>query len=122
MAGLSKVTTDHNVIKGWVEARGGKPARVKRTGGNDDPGLLRVDFPGYSGKRSLEDIEWDEFFEKFDQKHLAFLYQDKMRDGQESRFFKLVSHETAENRDREAATSKHKNGARERGEATSRSR
>ena len=95
MAGESKTTTDHNEIRKWVEARGGHPATVKRTGDDADPGVLRIDFPGYSGGDSLEPISWDAFFEKFDEKHLAFLYQDKTRDGEESRFFKLVSQDTA---------------------------
>lgn len=33
--------TDHSVIRDWIEARGGRPSRVKGTGGHDDVGLLR---------------------------------------------------------------------------------
>ena len=91
MAGESKVTTDHKVIRKWVEDRGGWPASVKNTKGKDDPGLLRIDFPGYSGEGSLEKISWEQFFDKFDEKKLAFLYQDEKRDGEESRFFKFVN-------------------------------
>ncbi len=61
----SKTTTDHNTIKKWVESRGGFPATVKSTKENGEPGLLRIDFPGYSGEGSLERIEWDDFFGKF---------------------------------------------------------
>ena len=104
MAGESKTTTDHDVIRKWVEERGGKPATVKRTGDEEEPGVLRIDFPGYSGKDSLEEISWDQFFEKFDEKDLAFLYQEQTRDGEESRFFKFVSRETAE--DKKAADKK----------------
>jgi hypothetical protein len=47
---------------------------VKRTkGGKDDPGLIRIGFPGYSGKETLEPISWEEFFKKFDEAGLAFL-------------------------------------------------
>jgi hypothetical protein len=91
----SRSTTSHNVIRKWVEARGGHPATVKATGDAKDPGLLRIDFPGYSGKRSLEPISWDEFFDKFDEKNLAFLYQDKTATGKPSRFCKMVSRDTA---------------------------
>ena len=91
MAGESKKTTDHDEIRKWIEDRGGHPAQVKGTGDKDDPGMLRVDFPGYSGKESLEPISWEDFFKKFDEKNLAFLYQDEMRDGQPSRFSKFVS-------------------------------
>jgi len=38
----------------------------------------------------LEKVSWDEFFEKFDQSNLEFLYQEKTADGQTSRFNKFV--------------------------------
>jgi hypothetical protein len=91
MAGESHTTTDHSVIKKWVEERGGRPATVKRTGSREEPGILRIDFPGYSGEESLEPISWEDFFEKFDEKKLAFLYQEQTKEGQQSRFCKLVS-------------------------------
>ena len=85
----SKTTTDHDEIRQWVEARGGLPAAVKRTGGSHEAGLLRIDFPGY-GDDELERISWDDFFRKFDEAHLAFLYQDRLKSGETSRFFKFV--------------------------------
>jgi hypothetical protein len=92
---LSKTTTDHEEIQNWAEARGAKPACVKRTGGKGDVGLLRLDFPGYSGADSLEHISWDEFFEKFDESNLALVYQEKTAEGAQSNFNKLISRETA---------------------------
>ena len=89
----SKVTTNHDEIRRWVEARGGHPARVKDTERKGSTGLLRIDYPGYSGESSLERITWDEFFEGFDDNNLAFLYQEKTKDGKESRFSKLVNRE-----------------------------
>src|SRR5438270_10455321 len=86
----SSTTTDHEEIRQWAESRGGQPACVRGTGGEEDTGLLRIDFPGYSGEESLEPIDWDEFFEKFDEQKLALLYQDRTANGQESRFNKLV--------------------------------
>jgi hypothetical protein len=91
MAGSSRKTIDHDEIKKWVEDRDGRPARVKTTGDEGDPGLLRINFPGYGKRDTLEDISWEEFFEKFDSKKLAFLYQDTTKSGQESRFFKFVN-------------------------------
>jgi hypothetical protein len=91
----SKVTTSHDEIRRWAERRGGKPASVKSTHKSGDPGLLRIDFPGYSGEGELESISWDEFFQKFDEKKLAFLYQDELKSGKESRFHKLISRQTA---------------------------
>jgi hypothetical protein len=85
----SKTTTNHEEIKNWVEERGGHPAIVKGTekGGS---ALLRIDYPGFSGEDRLEEIEWDEFFEIFDENKLAFLYQDETADGDKSRFSKFV--------------------------------
>jgi hypothetical protein len=77
-------TTDHRFIRKWAEARGGRPARVKATGKGDDPGILRFDFG--EKDESLEEISWDEFFEKFDENDLALLYQDE----KDSRFNKLI--------------------------------
>ncbi|MDQ3856756.1 MAG: hypothetical protein M3281_10235 [Chloroflexota bacterium] len=94
MAGESKTTRDHDTIRKWAEERGGKPATVRGTGDGDDAGVLRIDFPGGSGDR-LEEISWEDFFQKFDESHLVFLYQEETKGGKESRFFKLVSEETA---------------------------
>src|SRR5438552_16064188 len=105
MAGESKVTTDHETIQKWAEARGGKPATVTRTEHGDRAGVLRIDFLGNSGKGSLEEITWDEFFAKLDEKQLAFLYQETTSGGEESRFFKLVRRDTAEHIEEEKAHS-----------------
>ena len=94
----SKVTTNHDEIRHWVEKRGGHPARVKNTERGDSPGLLRIDYPGYSGGDTLEGISWDEFFEGFDDNNLAFLYQEKTKDGKQSRFSKLIDRGSAEGR------------------------
>jgi hypothetical protein len=87
-------TTDHDEIRRWAEARDGKPASVKGTGGKNDPGLLRIDFPGGAGEDRLEHISWEDFFEKFDENNLAFLYQEETKDGGQSRFFKLINRES----------------------------
>jgi hypothetical protein len=87
----SKRTTDHAKIRQWVEARNGKPARVQGTGEADDAGLLRIDFPEDNDDHELEEISWDEFFEKFDEKRLAFVYRDQTASGEPSRFNKFVS-------------------------------
>ena len=88
---MAKTTIDHATIQKWVEQRGGHPAHVKATGSSADPGILRIDFPGYSGEGKLEQIEWDQFFDSFDRNELAFIYQDGTRGGKESRFNKLVA-------------------------------
>jgi hypothetical protein len=69
---------------------------VRRTGRKGDIGVLRLDFPGYSGAQSLEHIGWDEWFEKFDESGLALLHQNTTARGQKSNFNKLISRETAQ--------------------------
>jgi hypothetical protein len=86
----TRTTTEHDEIRRWVEEHGGKPAAVKGTGGDGDPGILRIDFPGGAGEEDLEHISWDEWFRKFDEEKLAFLYQEQKSGGEDSTFFKLV--------------------------------
>jgi glutathione synthase/RimK-type ligase-like ATP-grasp enzyme len=86
----SETTTDPDVIRKWTESRNGRPAVVKGTEGEDGEGILRIEFR--HGDK-LEDIEWDEFFGTFEDRKLAFLYQDKTADGKQSRFFKFVKRE-----------------------------
>jgi hypothetical protein len=88
----SKTTTNVEEIKKWAEEREGKPAIVKGTGhSKDDGGVLRINFPGYRGEDTLEEVSWEEWYKIFKERHLEFLYQDKTADGHESRFFKLVN-------------------------------
>jgi len=84
-------TTDHEEIRRWVEEHGGKPVSVRDTGSGDDPGVLRIDFPGGSSGDRFEEMSWDEWFEKFEENNLAFLYQEQKASGEDSTFFKLVS-------------------------------
>src|SRR4051812_34855348 len=86
----STTTTDHDEIRQWAESRGAKPACVKGTGGKRDTGMIRLDFPGYSGGDSLQKISWKDFFEKFDDQKLALVYQAQTADGEQSNFNKLV--------------------------------
>ncbi|HEY8432286.1 MAG TPA: hypothetical protein VIL20_28130 [Sandaracinaceae bacterium] len=96
----AKVTTDHDVIRRWVEERGGVPACVKGTGGDGDVGMLRIDFPGFSGEQSLQHIDWNTWFQAFEDNELAFLYQETTSEGRQSRFNKLVARETVRRRER----------------------
>jgi hypothetical protein len=76
MVGESKKVTNHQVIKKWVEERGGIPARVKETSEKGEGvGVLRIDFPGYGENESLEHISWEKFFNTFEKKKLAVLLQ-----------------------------------------------
>ncbi len=92
----AKVTTDHDEIRQWAEERGARPACVRNTGDEGDIGILRLDFPGYSGADSLEEISWEDFFDKFDERGLALLHQNTTARGQKSNFNKLISRQAAD--------------------------
>jgi hypothetical protein len=87
-------TTETAVIRRWAEDRGGWPASVQGTEDGDEAGVLRIAFdnpPADDSHERLEKISWDDFFQKFEEKKLAFLYQEETEGGDQSRFFKLVS-------------------------------
>lgn len=94
--GRSLVTTDHDVIRQWAEARDAVPSTVPGTEHEGHLGVLRFDFGGDSEDR-LEHVDWDRWFDTFDQRHLNFIYQETRSDGSPSNFFRL------ENPGREAA-------------------
>jgi len=87
-------TTDHERIRSWVEQRGGHPAVVAENGDN---GILRIDFDPPDEK--LAEVDWDTFFQTFDRKSLAFLYQDLTAAGQPSRFSKFIDRNSTEAND-----------------------
>ena len=91
----SRTTTDHDEIRQWAEERGGLPSCVQGTGGSEDIGMIRIEFPGKPRARdeSLEEISWDEFFDKFEDEGLALVYQEETSGGQRSNFNKLVKRE-----------------------------
>ena len=61
----SQTTTDHDTIRKWAEQRRGRPATVRATEEDGHAGILRIDFG--PKEEALEEIEWSEFFRKFDE-------------------------------------------------------
>lgn len=106
-----KTTTDHDEIRSWTEERGGVPATVKATAkkgkGGKAAGILRLDFEPRD--EALEEISWEDFFEKFDSEKLAFLYQEETADGSTSRFHKFIARPTDAGA-KKPATSKRETG------------
>lgn len=92
---LSRTTTDHDEIRQWAEERGGTPAHVKGTGDSEDIGIIRIEFAGTPNSRDdqLQQISWEEFFEKFEDQGLALVYQEETSAGKKSNFNKLVKRE-----------------------------
>ncbi|HLS18791.1 MAG TPA: hypothetical protein VK090_03195 [Paracoccaceae bacterium] len=91
---MAETTTDHDEIRKCADAKGGKPAAVKRTHSDDSTGIIRIMFPDAPNSEhdALEEISWDEFFEQFEDSNLALVYEE---DGM---FSKLVGRDTAEKR------------------------
>ena len=87
--GMTHRTTDHDEIRRWAEARGATPATVPGTEHEGHLGVLRFDFPGYGGEQ-LQEVSWDEWFDAFDARELAFIYQETTADGGDSNFFKTI--------------------------------
>jgi hypothetical protein len=87
--GRSLVTTDHDVIRQWAQARGGRPATVEGTEHEDGLGVLRIDFR--EPDANLREVSWEEWFATFDGRRLNFIYQEERSDGNQSTFFRLES-------------------------------
>ena len=87
----SQITTDHEKIRQWVENRKGRPATVKGTPRKKEKaGILRIDYPQDGSDTHLEEISWDDFFEKFEESQLAFLYQEFTNDRKMSHFSRFI--------------------------------
>lgn len=85
--GRSLVTTSHDVIREWAEARDATPATVDGTEHDGHLGVLRFDFGDDSDR--LRHVGWDEWFEAFDERGLNFIYQETRSDGSQSNFLRL---------------------------------
>ena len=79
----NRITIDHGTIRRWAEERDGYPATVAGTHSGDEVGVLRI---GFGEEDELEQIEWDEFFEKFEEKALAMRYRDEPAESGSERF------------------------------------
>jgi hypothetical protein len=108
----SRVLTDHDEIRSWAEERDARPSAVQRTHTDDSVGIIRLDFPGYSGENSLEEIEWDEWFDKFDDNNLALVVQDETAGGEKSNFNKIVSRDSVESTGKSRSQEKKSTSAR----------
>ncbi len=83
-----RVTTDHDEIKVWAESRGGRPAVLDNSKGTSGEGVLRIKF---AEEIDLIPINWNQFFEAFDENELALIYQEKTDANETSRYHKIVS-------------------------------
>jgi hypothetical protein len=78
------------VIRHWAEERRAAPATTPG-GDAERPRVLRFNFPGYD--KNLQEISWDAWFNTFDERDLVFIFQEHMKAGNQSNFFKFDSPE-----------------------------
>ena len=52
--------------------------------------MVRLEFPGFGSEENLQEISWDDWFEKFDANDLVLMVQDTTAGGDLSNFNKLV--------------------------------
>ena len=84
--GQSLVTRNHDVIMRWAEERGARPATVSGTEKGDTLGVLRFMF---DDSDRLEEVSWDEWFKTFDERNLVMIFQEKLKNGNQSNFFRF---------------------------------
>lgn len=71
-----KYTTDEEEIRAWIEERGGVPVLVKgvEENGKESPDMLHIAFGPLVP--DMEEVTWDEFFERLENEQLALEYDD----------------------------------------------
>lgn len=92
--GQSLATRSHEVIRQWAEEREAAPATVPGTERDGRPGVLRFQFDGQAtGNTRLQGVDWDAWFRTFDERQLVFVFQERLKNGNQSNFFRLDSPE-----------------------------
>ncbi|MDO3684686.1 hypothetical protein Q3W68_12555 [Micromonospora sp. C28ISP2-4] len=76
------------MIQRWARERGAKPATIAGTEREGRPGVLTFNIPGYRESSRIREITWDDWFRTFDLRRLNLIYQEQMRDGRQSNFFR----------------------------------
>ena len=74
----NRTTTDHEEIRRWAEERGGRPAAAVDPRSSKVAGGLRIDFPDYDSGETLQEITWAEFFDRFEEENLTFIFHEEM--------------------------------------------
>lgn len=78
-----KYTIDNDEIRTWMEEHGGTPAVVKETSEDEEEeesaDMLHISFN--PNDPNMEEMDWEEFFERFDNENLALVYDDEAPEG-----------------------------------------
>ena len=87
MFAQGKATTDPSLIKKLAEARRASPAIIRKVTNDGIEMVLSFLFPDIKIDEVATRLTWEEFFEKFDQQRLVFVYDDSERSQNASRYF-----------------------------------
>lgn len=88
----ARVTRNHNKIRKWVEEHGGIPAyTAEKITPDEQEKVLRIIFKNEKNSEKIIVMNWNDFFTKFDQANLAFLYSDDLENGNKTNYYKFVS-------------------------------
>jgi hypothetical protein len=93
----SRTTTDHDEIRRWASERGAKPATLACPGTDageekiDQLGMLHLDVPGFDSQQPRHPMDWEEWFQQFEEHKLALPYQEQTPAGELSNFNKIVT-------------------------------
>lgn len=83
-----RVTNNHELIRAWIEERGGVPAVLR--GATDTVNSLSIQF---AGNGDLEPISWEELFDMLDTNSLSFRY-DPQAEAHNEGAFNFVSRDS----------------------------
>lgn len=87
---VTRITTNHDEIKHWAEDNAGIPVLLPEAQAEGNTSKIYIDFLENGRNNEMKRIEWDEFFERFDKGNYALEYEDKIKNGVESRNFKFI--------------------------------
>ncbi len=73
---MAHVSTDHDTIRNWVEEHGGQPALTRRIPEVRGEGDLSLEFLVDGQEPELISISWSDFFRRFEDQDLAFVYEE----------------------------------------------
>lgn len=90
-------TIDHEIVRQQITDAGGTPVLAKDVPeAGEEPGadFLHIAFGTLDD--TMERLEWEEFFEEFEEEQMALVYDDARDDG-EAAELRIISREEAEN-------------------------
>src|SRR5690606_12525991 len=70
-------TSNHTEIRRWAKRHGARPGIARDTIASRDLDQLTLVLPGERGEENVEFIDWDEFFRRFDEEEMVFVYEER---------------------------------------------